>query len=42
MTQTLGTNWITATGVTTVQANTSTWTGAAANTAQFYRIQAAF
>jgi hypothetical protein len=41
-TQSLGTRWSTATGVTTVQANTTTWTGAATNTAQFYRLQASF
>jgi hypothetical protein len=41
-TQTLGTNWATAPGVTTTNVNTSTWTGAATNTAQFYRILAAF
>jgi hypothetical protein len=41
-TQALGTAWTTATGVTTVQANTTTWTGTATNTAQFYRLQASF
>lgn len=41
-TQTLGTPWTNAPGVTTVQANTTTWTGAATNTAQFYRVQATF
>jgi len=38
----LGTPWTTATGVTTVQANTTTWTSAATNTLQYYRLQAAF
>jgi len=41
-TPTLGTNWTNATGVATVQANTTTWTGPATNTMQFYRINAAF
>jgi len=38
----LGTPWTNATGATTVQANTTTWTSTATNTAQFYRLQASF
>jgi len=38
----LGIPWTTAAGITTVQANTTTWTGTATNTAQFYRLQARF
>ena len=38
----LGSSWNTASGVTTVHANTSTWTGSATNTAQFYRLHATF
>ena len=38
----LVTPWSTATGITTVQANTTTWTATATNTAQFYRLQASF
>jgi hypothetical protein len=41
-TQVLGSPWTAASGVTTVQANTSTWTGSATNTALFYRLQATF
>jgi len=41
-TQALGTPWTTATGVTAVQANTTTWTGTATNSAQYYRVQASF
>ena len=38
----LGIPWSTATGVATVQTNTTTWTGAATNAVQYYRLQAAF
>jgi hypothetical protein len=41
-TQALGIPWTTASGVTTVQANSTTWTGMATNTAHFYRLQVSF